>query len=77
MSSISKMIGRSWVSCACPSCGIENDCQVQQFTLGERILCRGCHEPIRLVDTDASTATAQRQLGYALDELQETLKFKL
>ena len=66
-------IGKAWVTFPCPKCGIENDCYLEQVSLGETVLCRGCHCSVRLVDQDASTHTAGRSIDGALQELQDAL----
>ena len=74
MSSIGAVIDKAWITFSCPLCGLENDCRVQQAALEERVHCRGCHETIQLVDRDASTVTAKRQIDSALNELQKALR---
>lgn len=74
MHSIHEMIDRAWVNFDCPKCGFENDCRVQQAALEERLLCRGCHETIQLIDKDASTVVAKRQIDSALNGLRSAFR---
>ena len=32
----------------CPKCGFWNDVMRRQIRLGERLICKGCHEDIQL-----------------------------
>jgi hypothetical protein len=74
MVSISDALDGAWITFACPNCGLENDCRFQQAALEERVHCRGCHETIQLVNKDASTVTAKRQIHSALNHLRKALK---
>jgi hypothetical protein len=73
MNDIANAIGKSWITFPCPKCGLENDCYLLQVTLGETVLCRGCHMSLNLVDKDASTHTATSQIERALSDLQDVL----
>ena len=74
MNSLNSAIDAAWITFPCPTCGLENDCRIQQVTLGERVHCRGCHESIQLVDKDASTVIAKRQIESELCRLQNAFK---
>lgn len=74
MFSIGDILDGTWITFECPKCGLENHCRLQQAALEERVLCRGCHETLHLVDKDASTVTAKRQIDCALNELQRTIR---
>jgi hypothetical protein len=74
VSSIGAALEKAWFTYSCPLCGIENDCQLQQAALQERVHCRGCHQTIQLVDRDASTVTVKRQIDSALNELKRALR---
>lgn len=67
------IIDRSWVPVACPSCGIENDCRIQQMRFQEVIICRGCHATIHLHDEHVSMERADRKLDRAFEDLKKTL----
>jgi hypothetical protein len=74
VNSLNDAIDGAWIKFDCPLCGIENDCRLQQAALEERVHCRGCHETIQLVDKDASTWTAKRQIDSALNELRRAFR---
>jgi hypothetical protein len=69
MLSLGDMMRRHWVTVKCPACGFENDVQIGRASLGERVLCRGCHVTIQLVDKDVSTVVTKKAADRAIDEL--------
>jgi Zn ribbon nucleic-acid-binding protein len=74
MFSLGSMMRRHWVTVQCPACGFENDVQMGQASLNERVLCSGCHMTIQLVDKDVSTVVTTKAAARAMDDLQEALK---
>lgn len=58
----------------CPECGIDNTVRLQDVRLQRRVLCRGCHKTIQLVDDNISTHLATQHLGDMIDEMEATLR---
>ena len=73
MATLVSLIKSAWIAVGCPSCGIENSVRVADAALGRRVMCRGCHQTIQLVDKDVSTVRTFRAINAAMEDLRAAL----
>jgi hypothetical protein len=61
----------------CPECQFVNSATLRQVRLGDRVICRGCKKPVRLVDKDTSVHNASRRLDEDLAALKNALNLEI
>lgn len=62
------------INIPCPKCGFANPVTIQDVRVQKRVVCRGCKRNIQLIDGDASTSKAKKDIGKSMRNLEKKIK---
>ncbi|GBE56541.1 hypothetical protein BMS3Bbin16_00750 [archaeon BMS3Bbin16] len=58
----------------CPKCKFSNSVRLKQIKLEETIICSGCKNKIKLVDSEGSTNRGLTKINKSVKDLKKALK---
>lgn len=67
-------IGSTWIEVNCTKCGYLVDAQLRDVELQSIVYCHCCKTSFKLIDEDASTNTAMKEIQSSFDDLANSLK---